>query len=453
MNEELINIKEGKIRVFKNYYLNLGVLIAVVLWLIAATAFFVNEIRVVPLEDKVLDLSQNLIESRTKNRALSNDFVKLKSDYSEILKENNSPNLLFPYDGAVVIGNNINFRWDYSKTTQHQNYILDIRSFSNKFKVLFNVLNPEQNLMNFPTSRLTAGEYIWRIIPGKRLGDETVINGSISNYRTFQLYNSVFDKIKKTQELRVGISPSLSGFFNYLDDSGNIIGFDPDFIQWVSKKIAKHLKLDNSLKVVFVDTPWDQLLVKLRRHEVDVMISSMTSTQQREDDNRGVRFSKGYYETHQVFIRTNSEGGLIPDSLVGKIVGVTKNTTNESAAKYLIDEYKFNLRNDYSSYSDLYSALEQSEIDFALVDDVLVSNYLGTKFYKFGGNFSDKLKGFYRDRFKRESEMYAIAVAPGTATGIDSILEFLNKLIESSDGQKKIEELSRKWISTKLTKP
>ena len=209
--------------------------------------------------------------------------------------------------------------------------------------------------MNVPSSILPSGNYIWRIIPGYFLKGEKVVQGQASNYSSFTLYESVMNRITNTKKIRVGTSPSLMGKFNFVGEKDDIVGFDIDLIQWIANELTDKLNLDGEVIVEIVDIPWEELLSRLQNNELDAVISSMTSTEEREERYKGIRFSEGYFESHQIFIQ-NQKGDKLCNDLSSKIVGVTAGTTNEEAGKVLAGIFKFKLDNSYDTYSSLFGA-------------------------------------------------------------------------------------------------
>ncbi len=73
-------------------------------------------------------------------------------------------------------------------------------------------------------------------------------------------------------KLNVGISPDFEPM-EYIDANGNITGFDVDYIEEVMRRIGIEYEL--------LDMPFDTLLQKLNAGDIDVVISSITITEDR----------------------------------------------------------------------------------------------------------------------------------------------------------------------------
>ncbi len=264
-------------------------------------------------------------------------------------------------------------------------------------------------MVNISSSTLQNGHYIWRVIPGYLVNAEEVTQGNTSNYGSFTIYESILNRITISKVLRVGVSPTLHGGFKRMSENGTIIGFDIDLINWLAKELTKKFGLTEEIKVKIIKIPWAKLLTQLQENNLEMVISSMTSTKKRELSHKGVKFSKGYYKTHQIFVSKNNLNDF-PDGLSTKTVGVSYNTTNEEAGKVLSKIFQFKLDNSYDTYLSLLRALDANKIDYALVDDVLVFDILGKRVYKYGSELDQYLKAFYLEEYEREFEEYGVAV-------------------------------------------
>lgn len=212
--------------------------------------------------------------------------------------------------------------------------------------------------------------------------------------------------------------------------------------------MSNELHIDGTLNVQIVSIPLDELIQSLKKHDTDVVISSMTSIKEREEKHK-IRFTEGYYTSHQISI-SNKIYDEFPQALSGKRVGVVNNTTNESVARFLESQFSqfiFEIDSTYNSYDDLYEALEQNKIDFALVDDVLIGDESGKQFHRFGETLDNYLMPFYKNVFGRPAEMYAIAVAQEPST--KEVLAVTNKILQSKEGEEKRKALTNSWVQRK----
>lgn len=102
-----------------------------------------------------------------------------------------------------------------------------------------------------------------------------------------------WDKIKARGELRVGLSADYAPyeFEHNVNGKSEYAGIDID----LAKKIAK----DNHLKLKIVNMQFDSLLGAIKTGKVDLIISGMTPTPEREKE---VDFSNPYMTVQQKMI-------------------------------------------------------------------------------------------------------------------------------------------------------
>lgn len=128
------------------------------------------------------------------------------------------------------------------------------------------------------------------------------------------------ERVESTGTLRVGIEGAYPPF-NSFDSKNELVGFDVD----ISNAIAERLDATTE----FVPTPWDSIIGGLNAGKYEIVISSLTITDERAQK---VDFSDPYYHTGtQIFA---PEGHTIAgtDDLAGLNIGVTLGTTFEEMA-------------------------------------------------------------------------------------------------------------------------
>ena len=121
-------------------------------------------------------------------------------------------------------------------------------------------------------------------------------------------------------DLRVAIDPTYEPF-TYKTPDGKPTGFDVD--------IANALCAEMKRKCVFVEQVWDSMIPGLQARKYDVIISSMSIT---EDRLKAVDFSDKYYSTPTKVVVKKGTAFAGPASLKGKKLGVLKGSTQEKYA-------------------------------------------------------------------------------------------------------------------------
>lgn len=114
--------------------------------------------------------------------------------------------------------------------------------------------------------------------------------------------------------------------FNYIDQEGNLKGFDID--------IAKALCDAADLKCTFVTQDWDGMIPGLLAKKYDAIIASMSITEERQ---KKVDFTDKYYQTPARFVKHKDDDIQISkQGLEGKTVGVQRATVS---ANFIRDNF------------------------------------------------------------------------------------------------------------------
>ena len=121
--------------------------------------------------------------------------------------------------------------------------------------------------------------------------------------------DDLLEKIKARGVLKVGINPD-SKPFGFIDSKGNYVGYDVDLARYIAQSLVNN---PNKLEIIPV-TPSNRLL-KASTGEVDIVISTVTITPQRE---QVVSFSVPYdiagyqmdYITHFSLVQVEREKNI-----------------------------------------------------------------------------------------------------------------------------------------------
>ena len=132
---------------------------------------------------------------------------------------------------------------------------------------------------------------------------------------------STLERIVDRGKLIIGIE---LGFmpFEYLDESGNIEGFDVD----LAREFAKKLEVD----VCFEPMKWTALTTALQTNQIDMIWSGMTATILR---SRRILFSDTYFRTRLCLLVRTDSGIRTPQDAKGRTLVVKMGTTGVSVAK------------------------------------------------------------------------------------------------------------------------
>ncbi len=137
-------------------------------------------------------------------------------------------------------------------------------------------------------------------------------------------------KIKESGVLRVGLSADYAPmeFEKNINGKTEYAGVDIE----LAKKIAK----DNHLKLKIINMQFDSLLGALKTGKIDIIISGMTTTPEREKE---VNFTKPYMMTNNIMLVKKKEKSHLKDinDFKNKRIAVQKGTDQEKIAKTEIE--------------------------------------------------------------------------------------------------------------------
>ncbi len=118
--------------------------------------------------------------------------------------------------------------------------------------------------------------------------------------------------------LRMGVEGAYPPF-NALDAAGKVEGFDIDIGEAICARLARRCE--------WIVVQWDGLIPALQAGRFDVLMSSMTITDERR---RQVLFSRPYYYSYGMMIAKKGSGlAFTAEGLRGRAVGVQAATTHE----------------------------------------------------------------------------------------------------------------------------
>ena len=228
------------------------------------------------------------------------------------------------------------------------------------------------------------------------------------------------DKVLKKGELVVGITGSQPPL-NATDKAGKIIGYDADIAQLIAKNMGVKLK--------FAAMPFPDLLAALKAGKVDMVLSGMTMTLER---NLSVAFVGPYYVSGKGILTKAQSIGAIqqaeglnnPEFKVAALQKSTSQTFVEQAApKAKVVPTK--------SYDEAIEMLLKDQVN------ALVADYPFCAFSAF--RYQDK--GLVAGQSKFTVEPLGIAVHEDTLL-INWLGNFLNML--EASGQMKM--LNKRWF-------
>jgi polar amino acid transport system substrate-binding protein len=178
------------------------------------------------------------------------------------------------------------------------------------------------------------------------------------------------DLIKESGELvmltHAGYPP-----FEYLDDSGALVGIDIKLGQAIADSLGVELKI--------VDADFDLLIKKLTSGEGDLLIAGLTVTAEREQK---IDYSMPYVEKYQALIVPKDSGISMLEDLAGKTVSAQEGSSSESVLLAEINEKDGALYGKGTTYISSkgpiisIANLEEGKIDAIIEDSNTAKNIL-----------------------------------------------------------------------------
>lgn len=230
--------------------------------------------------------------------------------------------------------------------------------------------------------------------------------------------NDLYTEIIQRGYIKVGINPD-SEPFGFYDEKGRIIGYDADLAANIAQYLVKH----NSVKFIPV-TPANRL-IKVSTGEVDMVISTVTITPQRQEV---VAFSNSYDNASQaLLVKSNSSIHDIQE-LSDRSVGIIFGTTAEKNIQRLVPTANIQ---GFKSYQDAYVALKNGKVDAISSDDTILNKF----------TLKDKDVKLLPRRYSYEP--YGIAFKKGDST--IKLQEEVNYAIKELKRRNVINSLHKKW--------
>lgn len=204
---------------------------------------------------------------------------------------------------------------------------------------------------------------------GKILLATIIILSSINFYlkpTTHAAEDKKWEKIKNRGELRVGLSADYAPyeFEHNVNGKTQYSGIDIE----LAKKIAK----DNHLKLKIVNMQFDSLLGAIKTGKIDLIISGMTPTPEREKE---VDFSNPYMTVAQKMIIKEANANKLKtlDDFTNKRIGVQKQTQQETIAN---EEIKNAQVQSLTRVPEVIMSLKSGKVDGMVIEGPVAEAYL-----------------------------------------------------------------------------
>lgn len=150
--------------------------------------------------------------------------------------------------------------------------------------------------------------------------------------------------------------------YEYVDDSGKIVGIDAEIAAAVAEKLGMELEIK--------DMDFDSLLSAVQGGSIDIALAGMTVTDERK---LSVDFSDTYATGIQVIIVKEDSAIATVDDLAGKMIGVQAGTTGDI---YCTDEFGQDNVKQYNNGALAVAALNNAQVDCVVIDNEPAKNFV-----------------------------------------------------------------------------
>ena len=237
----------------------------------------------------------------------------------------------------------------------------------------------------------------------------------------------LYDEMMERGYIKVGINVD-SKPFGFLDEKGEVCGYDAD----LARHISKYIFPNKPQSIFFVPVTPNNRLIKISTGEVDIVIATMTITPQREQI---INFSIPYDSAGQaILVKKSSQITSLAD-LADQNVGVVWGTTAEKNVRNLIPSANMT---GYKTYLEAFRALKRDEIIALTSDDTILSRFVQ----------EDKEVRMLPKRYTKEP--YGIGFRQGK--GADKFKNVLDYAINDLKQRSVISRLHKKWLGSDFDK-
>lgn len=175
---------------------------------------------------------------------------------------------------------------------------------------------------------------------------------------------NTLEKIQASKKIKIGITADYPPyeFYTFEDGQEKLAGMDIELSNYIGEKLGA--------EVEFVNMEFSNLLTSLSLGKVDMIISGMNPTAEREEQ---VDFSDIYHKaSFSLVYRENEEAIKSLEDLKGKTVGVQMGTTQEKA----ISEVDGVNVSSLSKNPDIIMNIKTNKIDYGIMEGPVASSFV-----------------------------------------------------------------------------
>lgn len=134
-----------------------------------------------------------------------------------------------------------------------------------------------------------------------------------------ELAASLPEEIKESGVIRMAIQPTYPPFESIADDGETLVGLDPDLANAMGDVLGVHVE--------FVHTSFDAIIPALVANKVDMAMSSIGDTKERE---KTVDFATYYWNGTLILVKKGNPEEIVADRACGVRIGVIRGSLQQS---------------------------------------------------------------------------------------------------------------------------
>lgn len=235
---------------------------------------------------------------------------------------------------------------------------------------------------------------------------------------TTLLAADALEEIKKKGVLIAGVKESTPGFGSIDDNTGEIAGYDIDFV----RAIANRLGVKPQLQPVTSSNR----IIRLMKGDIDIIAATMSKIAERAEQ---IDFSYAYFFTGQKFIVKKGTIKKLSD-FNGKKIGTAKGSTSGQNVSNILPGAKIIYFDDYPQ---ALLALRQDNVFAVTTDETILSNLLGEA--------PDKERYEIPD-IRISDEFYGFGIKKGEK----KLLDFVNRTLLEMEKSGEAKKIFNKWF-------
>lgn len=237
-----------------------------------------------------------------------------------------------------------------------------------------------------------------------------------------EMSGDTLTQIKEKGVLTIGLDDTFPPM-EYRNDKNELVGFDIDFAEAIGKELG--------VKVNFVPSAWDGILPGLDAKRFDIVLSSMSVTDERK---KQVDFVEYFGAGQIVAVKAGNPLNIQSvEDLKGKVVGVQMGSTGETAADSIEGTKEVK---KYNANTDVFNDMGLGRVDAAVIGEMVGRYYMTTR----PGAFEVVGEAF-------QVQPMGIAVRKGDT----ELREALEQTVQTLKDDGTLSEISQKWFDSDIT--